>query len=113
MKIKFISSPNFTAKKRRKIKYIIIHYTGMETLQASIKRLRSKKHQVSSHYLIDNSGKIIQLVSDQNIAWHAGVSYWDKEMNLNNNSIGIELQNKGHEFSYENFRKSQISSLIS
>ena len=113
MKIKFIVSPNFTARKSRKIRYVIIHYTGMRTAQASIKRLKSRKHQVSCHYLIDNSGEIVQMVKDQDIAWHAGVSYWDGKRNINNNSIGIEIQNKGHEFGYENFRKVQISSLIS
>ena len=113
MKIKFIVSPNFTARKSRKIRYVIIHYTGMRTAQAAIKRLKSRKHQVSCHYLIDNSGKIVQMVKDQDIAWHAGVSYWDGKRNINNNSIGIEIQNKGHEFGYENFRKVQISSLIS
>jgi len=112
MKIKFFPSPNFTEKKRRLIKYVIIHYTGMKTAQASIRRLKNKKYKVSSHYLIDNSGNIVQMVKDKDIAWHAGVSYWDGKMNLNNNSIGIELQNKGHEFGYENFRASQISSLI-
>ena len=112
MKIKFIVSPNFTARKSRKIRYVIIHYTGMRTAQASIKRLKSRKHQVSCHYLIDNNGEIVQMVKDQDIAWHAGVSYWDGKRNINNNSIGIEIQNKGHEFGYENFRKVQISSLI-
>ena len=112
MKINFIYSPNFTPRKSRKIQSIIIHYTGMRTLSASIKRLKSKKHKVSCHYLIDNSGKIVQMVKDQDIAWHAGISYWDGKKNLNNGSIGIELQNKGEEFGYEKFRKDQISSLI-
>ncbi len=112
MKINFIYSPNFTPRKSRKIQSIIIHYTGMRTLSASIKRLKSKKSKVSCHYLIDNSGKIVQMVKDQDIAWHAGISYWDGKKNLNNVSIGIELQNKGEEFGYEKFRKNQISSLI-
>jgi N-acetylmuramoyl-L-alanine amidase len=112
MKINFIRSPNFTPKKNRKIQSIIIHYTGMKTASASIKRLKNKKSKVSCHYLIDNSGKIIQMVKDQDIAWHAGISYWDGKKNLNNSSIGIELQNKGEEFGYEKFRKRQITSLI-
>ena len=113
MKINFIRSPNFTPKKNRKIQSVIIHYTGMKTASASIKRLKNKKSKVSCHYLIDNSGKIIQMVKDQDIAWHAGISYWNGKKNLNNSSIGIELQNKGQEFGYEKFRKGQISSLIS
>ena len=113
MKIKLIISPNFTKLKNRKIKFIIIHYTGMKTTLSSIRRLKSKKHKVSCHYLIDNSGKIVQMVKDQDVAWHAGVSYWDGIKDLNNSSIGIELQNKGQEFGYEKFRKGQIYSLIS
>jgi len=112
MKINFIYSPNFTPSKSRKIHSIIIHYTGMRTLSASIKRLKSKQSKVSCHYLIDNGGKIIQMVKDQDIAWHAGVSYWNGKENLNSSSIGIELQNKGEEFGYQKFRKDQISSLI-
>ena len=112
MKIKFVGSPNFTFRKRRKIESIIIHYTGMKTALASMKRLKSKKSKVSCHYLIDNSGHIIQMVRDQDISWHAGVSYWNGKKNLNNNSIGIELQNKGEELGYEKFRKKQIFSLI-
>ena len=112
MKISFIRSPNFTPKKNRKIQSVIIHYTGMETSSASIRRLKSKKSKVSCHYLIDNSGKIIQMVKDQDIAWHAGISYWNGKTNLNNTSIGIELQNKGEEFGYEKFRNRQITSLI-
>ena len=95
MKIEYLKSPNFEQVKRRNIKYIIIHYTGMKTAQESIKRLRSKKHKVSSHYFINERGKITQLVNDKDIAWHAGISNWKKDRNLNSKSIGIELQNKG------------------
>ena len=113
MKIEYLKSPNFEQVKRRNIKYIIIHYTGMKTAQESIKRLRSKKHKVSSHYFIDERGKITQLVNDKDIAWHAGISNWKKDRNLNSKSIGIELQNKGKEFGYHKFKLSQIKSLIS
>ena len=112
MKIKFTYSPNFTPRKSRKIKSIIIHYTGMKSTLASIKRLKNKKNKVSCHYLIDTSGEIIQMVHDHDVAWHAGVSYWDRKKNLNKNSIGIELQNKGEELGYEKFKNRQIPSLI-
>ena len=112
MKIKFVHSPNFSQRTSRKIESIIIHYTGMKTTQDSIKRLKSEKSKVSCHYLIENNGNIVQMVRDQDIAWHAGVSYWDGKKGLNNGSIGIELQNKGEEFGYEKFREKQISSLI-
>ena len=106
-------SPNFSKKKISKdIKFVIIHYTGMQSEIESIKRLKNVKSKVSCHYLINRKGKIIQMVKDNKIAWHAGKSKWRKFKNLNKNSIGIELVNKGHQFGYENFTNSQINSLI-
>ena len=52
------------------------------------------------------------MVKDNKVAWHAGKSKWKNFRNLNNNSIGIELVNKGHEFGYQNYSNIQISSLI-
>jgi len=114
MKIHNIYSPNFYPKKRsnKAIKLIIIHYTGMQSQRESIMRLCNPKSMVSSHFVISQSGKIYRLVPDNQIAWHAGKSCWGKYKNLNKNSIGIELVNKGHEFSYTNFKKKQLSSLI-
>ena len=94
------------------IKFIIIHYTGMQSEIESIKRLKNPKHKVSCHYLINRSGQVTQMVRDKNIAWHAGKSKWKNFDNLNDNSIGIELVNKGHQFGYQNFSKKQINSLI-
>jgi len=84
----------------------------MQSEIESIKRLKNPKYKVSCHYLINRKGKIIQLVKDKNIAWHAGKSKWKKITDLNKNSIGIELVNKGHEFGYQNFSPKQIKSLI-
>ena len=91
---------------------IIIHYTGMQSERESLSRLIDPKSKVSSHFLINQKGKVFRLVDDNRIAWHAGKSCWGKFKNLNKNSIGIELVNKGHEFGYTNFKKKQISSLI-
>ena len=113
MNISCLKSPNFTKIKRKsnKIRFLIIHYTGMQSLRASIRRLIGIRHKVSCHYLITRNGKIYQMVKDQNIAWHAGESKWGKIKNLNNTSIGIELENKGHQFGYQKFPKKQISAL--
>ena len=78
----------------------------------SLKRLLDPQSKVSSHYLINRKGKIIQMVKEKKIAWHAGKSRWKKFKNLNNYSIGIELVNKGHQFGYQNFSRRQIFSLI-
>jgi len=114
MKISSIYSPNFDKKKRpyKSIKFIVIHYTGMQSERESMKRLCNPKSRVSSHYLINQNGKIYRLVEDNRIAWHAGKSCWGKYKNLNKNSIGIEMSNRGHEFGYTNFKKKQLSKLI-
>ena len=114
MKINVIYSPNFDQKKRssKSIKLLVIHYTGMQSERESIMRLCNPKYKVSSHFVINQNGKIYRLVQDYQTAWHAGKSCWGKYKNLNKNSIGIELVNKGHEFDYTNFKKKQLSSLI-
>ncbi len=106
-------SPNFNLPKRVKnrIKFIIIHYTGMKKESAAIKRLQDPKSKVSSHYLIKRNGEIINLVPDLFEAWHAGVSSWKHFKSLNKNSIGIEITNPGHQHGYKRFSKKQISSL--
>ncbi len=113
MKINIIRSPNYSIKTRRTkdIKYIIIHYTGMQSERACIKRLINKKSEVSTHFLINRMGNTTSMVDVTNIAWHAGRSKWKNFVNLNHQSIGIELVNKGHQFGYENFSKKQISKL--
>ena len=107
-------SPNFTRKKRsiNSIKIIVIHYTGMQSEQESIMRLCNPRSKVSSHFLINQNGKVYRFVQDNQIAWHAGKSCWGEYKNLNKNSIGIELVNKGHQFGYTNFKKNQLLSLI-
>ena len=110
----FYYSPNFNSKKRSKnsIKIVVIHYTGMQSERESIIRLCNPESKVSSHFLINQNGKVYRLVQDNRIAWHAGKSCWGKYNNLNKNSIGIELVNKGHQFGYTNFKKKQLLSLI-
>ena len=114
MKIKLLNSPNYSRNSRPKksIKFIIIHYTGMQSEIESINRLINKNSKVSCHYLINRKGTITQMVKENKIAWHAGVSKWKNIKNLNKNSIGIELVNKGHFFGYENYSNLQINSLI-
>ena len=84
----------------------------MQSERESIIRLCNIKSKVSSHFLINQNGKVYRLVQDNRIAWHAGKSCWGNYKNLNKNSIGIELVNKGHWFGYTHFRKKQLLSLI-
>ena len=84
----------------------------MQSEGESIKRLTDKKTKVSAHYLINKKGSLVKMVDDNKVAWHAGKSRWKNIKNLNNQSIGIELVNKGHKFGYENFSQKQITKLI-
>jgi len=114
MKIKVNKSLNFSKKTRslRDIKYLIIHYTGMQSARVSMTKLKNPKSKVSCHYFIDRNGEIYKMIDDNKIAWHAGKSKWKNISNLNKNSIGIEIQNKGHLIYYQRFPNKQISSLI-
>ena len=106
-------SPNFSLPKRshNRIKFVIIHYTGMQKESLAIKRLCNPAAKVSSHYFLKKNGGILELVPDLYEAWHAGKSSWKKYSSLNNYSIGIEIQNSGHNNTYENFSSKQIISL--
>jgi len=113
MNIIFSRSPNFkVSKKVRDIKFLIIHYTGMKNFQSAVDRLKDPNSKVSSHYVISRSGRVLELVKPRDIAWHAGVSAWRGFKNINKNSVGIELENKGHDFGYQKFSKAQIRNLI-
>jgi N-acetylmuramoyl-L-alanine amidase len=106
-------SPNFSLKKRKEkqIKFVILHYTGMRSEKSAIKRLTEIQSEVSAHYFIQKNGKIISMVPESYIAWHAGKSSWKNFSSLNNNSIGIEISNSGHFFRYTNFSKKQMYNL--
>ena len=103
-------SPNFS-KRNDKIKYIIIHYTGTKSLLEALNIFKDKNSQVSCHWLISKRGKLYKVVDEKNIAWHAGISYWKGERMLNDNSIGIELDNIGHGLNYHTFSCVQMQVL--
>lgn len=90
------SSPNFNDRPvPNVIDLIVLHYTDFLTIQESLDCLTTAESNVSAHYLIDLDGTIYQHVHDEKRAWHAGISHWQGKDNINNNSIGIELQNGG------------------
>ena len=83
----------------------------MKTLKLAYQKLTNKSSNVSAHYLITRKGIIFNLLCPKYKAWHAGKSKWKNNVNINDYSIGIELENKGHEFGYSNFTNIQYSSL--
>jgi N-acetylmuramoyl-L-alanine amidase len=94
------------------IDMLVIHYTGMETAAAALRRLTDAAAKVSAHYLIDEDGTVWQLVDEARRAWHAGAAYWRGCTDINGRSVGIELVNPGHEFGYRPFPEAQMASLI-
>jgi N-acetylmuramoyl-L-alanine amidase len=106
-----IASPN-QEPRAKPIDMIVLHYTGMVDDDKACSRLCDSQSRVSSHYLIMTGGEILQLVPETQRAWHAGVSSWRGETDINSHSIGIEIANPGHDFGYPDFPRTQIEQTI-
>ena len=98
-------SPNFDA---RRPDFVILHHTGDDTVQAALRTLTDRARAVSAHYLVARNGTIYQLVDERERAWHAGLSRWGAQDDVNSASIGIELDNNGE----EPFADAQIAALL-
>ncbi|HTC11023.1 MAG TPA: N-acetylmuramoyl-L-alanine amidase [Acetobacteraceae bacterium] len=90
---------------------LILHYTGMQSADAAIARLRDPEAKVSSHYVVDEDGAILRLVPEERRAYHAGISSWRGNNELNGRSIGIEIVNPGHEWGYRDFPAVQLAAV--
>lgn len=101
----WIGTVNFNL---RKPNFIIIHHTAQDSLNQTIKTFTRIESQVSSHYVISDDGKVVQMLNDYLRAWHAGNGAWGKNTDINSTSIGIELDNNGK----EPFSQLQINSLL-
>ncbi len=91
---------------------LILHYTGMSSAAKAIDWLGCAESGVSCHYVIDEDGRVTQLVPEGLRAWHAGASYWRGERDINSHSIGIEIQNPGHQYGYPDFPAAQMRSVV-
>jgi N-acetylmuramoyl-L-alanine amidase len=100
-----INTPNFNL---RKPNFVIIHHTAQNSCAETYRTFSLSRTQRSSHYVICRDGNVTQLVSYYLRAWHAGPSKWGNLTDLNSTSIGIELDNNGH----EPYEKAQINSLL-
>ena len=95
MKITQTPSPNFNERKAS-VDMLVLHYTGMESGEAALERMRDAQAEVSAHYMVWEDGQISQLVEEDKRAWHAGVGSWQADTDLNSCSVGIEIVNGGH-----------------
>ena len=102
-------SPNFGPRAAgKKPDLLILHYTDTQSGFDALKILQDPARQVSSHYLVNDDGQIMRLVPEEMRAWHAGKSNWQGETDINSSSIGIEIQNPGHQFGYVPFPDVQM-----
>ena len=106
------ASPNINERRdAARPEMLIMHYTGLESVERSIDVLRDPACQVSCHYVINVDGRITQMVREADRAWHAGKSYWHGITDINSRSIGIEIQNPGHERGYPDFPEAQMQAV--
>jgi AmpD protein len=125
MKLHKIPSPNFSSRNGQQVDMIVIHAASLPAgefgtgyvLDLFLNRLDLSAHpsfkelegvKVSSHYLIDRKGKVVELVDPDQMAWHAGESTFEGRKGCNPFSIGIELEGSPH----HPFTEGQYRSLI-
>ncbi|MHA7899118.1 MAG: peptidoglycan recognition protein family protein [Henriciella sp.] len=116
MKVEAQPSPNFNDRKHP-VDMLVFHYTGMETGQEALNRMCDPAAEVSAHYMIWEDGRVVQLVGEDKRAWHAGVSRWQGDEDLNSRSIGLEIVNGGHDWPLPDgvlppYPQAQIDALI-
>ncbi|MDX2276461.1 MAG: N-acetylmuramoyl-L-alanine amidase [Hyphomonadaceae bacterium] len=125
-------SPNFDVRTRA-IDLVVLHYTGMQNADIALARLTDPAPaagkypgpwqsadtppdaplpRVSTHYVVDEAGVVFRLVDEDARAWHAGVSSWRGEGDVNSRAIGIEIVNGGHDFGLPDFPEAQIEAVI-
>ncbi|MBI1208373.1 MAG: N-acetylmuramoyl-L-alanine amidase [Azospirillum sp.] len=92
-----------------KLDLLLVHYTGMPSLEAALGRLCDPGSGVSAHYTIGIDGTVFRHVPEERRAWHAGVGGWRGDPDVNSRSIGVELENLGHDWGYHPFSTVQIA----
>ena len=90
---------------------LLLHYTGMRDAASAVDWLTRAESKVSCHYAVDENGRITQMVPEHLRAWHAGVSSWAGEEDINSCSIGIEIHNPGHHIDYWEFPPGQMAAV--
>lgn len=106
-------SPNHGERKDgRRPDMLVQHYTGMPTGAGALARLCDATSDVSSHYLVFEDGRILQLVPEARRAWHAGLGAWAGDRDINSCSIGIEIVHPGHDGGLPPYPEAQIEAVI-
>ncbi len=120
-----LPSPNYNARPTGEISLLVIHNIslpmgefGNNNVEALFRNcLDCRSHptfsslenaELSSHFYIKRDGALIQFVSCEDRAWHAGVSVYEERGDCNDFSLGIELQGTDD----QPFTANQYESLI-
>lgn len=124
-----VPSPNFNARPAAaRVDLLVVHnislppgeFGGPGIEQLFTNTLNPAEHpyyatiaelQVSAHFLIRRDGEIVQFVSVDNRAWHAGQSLWCGRHNCNDFSVGLELEGTD-ERPYEDIQYAQLQQLV-
>ena len=93
--IHHISLPPGEFKTQNSSQYIIDFFQNQLDVRVHPYFEEIAGQKVSSHFLITRTGELVQFVSTQNKAWHAGVSSFMGREKCNDFSIGIELEGDG------------------
>ena len=72
---------------RRRTEFIILHTTEGGVIGA----LEKLSKNGECHYVVDTTGKIYSIIDKTRVAYHAGLSMWNGQTNLDTASIGIEI----------------------
>jgi N-acetylmuramoyl-L-alanine amidase len=91
---------------------LVLHYTGMADGPSAIRWLCTPESEVSCHYVVEEDGRVLQLVAEQRRAWHAGRSSWAGETDMNSASIGVEIVNAGHPGGLPPYPDRQVEAVI-
>ena len=112
--MEYCRSPNQDERpKGNLVDMVVLHYTGMKNGEMAVEKLCNPLAEVSAHYVVFEDGHLIQLVSEDRRAWHAGSAFWRGNTDINERSIGIEIVNPGHEFGLTKFPEKQMAALES
>ena len=93
--VRQMPSPNHSGAFRQAPAILVMHYTAGGSAEGSASWLANPQANASAHIVIGRDGRVIQCVSLDNRAWHAGRSSWQGLSGLNSYAIGIELANWG------------------
>jgi N-acetylmuramoyl-L-alanine amidase len=104
-------SPNWD-ERQLPVSMVVLHYTEMPGYETALAKMRDPASKVSAHYLISEAGEVIRLVDESKRAWHAGLSFWRGNRDVNSASIGIELDHPGHLHGYREFSEAQFEALV-